>query len=183
MTATPTTPPTTFEAGTTVRFTQAPVMSAHGELSPPNGWTLTWLLRGISAVTVTASTVGTLWQVELTAALNVLAAGVYTSALRASKDGVVLPIGAPTKVTVTPDIADAAAGDLGDADERALRLLIAARDGTLTQGYLSVMVDGKQLQHFSLDQLERAIARYETKIARRRGGALSGHIGTVFVRR
>ena len=177
----PTHPPASFAAGTTVRFTQGAVTTALGDVSPAAGWSLAWHVRGVGEADATVTDDGVRWTVSLPAtATQALAAGGYTAALRASKDGDALNLDV-RRITVTPDLANAMAGDLEDPDERALRLLIAARDGTLTQGFMTVMVDGKQLMHYSLDMLDRAIARYELKIAAKGRGSF-GRVSVRFAR-
>ena len=183
-----TAPPPCLESGSTVSFRVAATTAPDGTaLSAADGWALTWVIRGAGEANAAGVPDGTGWLVTLSAvASGQLAAGVYRTVLRftqgISPSQVVHALHAQS-LQVTVNLFDAVAGDLEDSDERALRLLIAARDGTLTQGFQSVMVDGKQLMHYSLDQIDRAITRYEVKIARKRGAGLSGHIGTTFVRR
>lgn len=182
--------PTTFAAGTTVSVRLAGPLTANDGtvVTVAAGYRLLWVLRGHESVDVESVADGDGWLLTLSAIDSAdLVAGTYRAALLAERDtGPDLErheIGAACRVAVTPDLVAAIGGDLEDPDERALRLLIAARDNTLTQGFQSIMVDGKQLQHYSLDQLERAIAKYEGKIGRKQGGRVSGSIGTVFVRR
>ncbi len=182
--------PTTFPAGTTVSVRLAgPLIADDGTaVSVADGYALRWILRGAGEVNVESVPDGDAWVLTLPVAASAsLPAGTYRSVLLAQRGaGPTLErreVGGLTRVAVTPNLLDALAGELEDPDERALRLLIAARDGTLEQGFSMVMIDGKQIMHYSLDQLERAISRYQIKIGRKQGGRVSGHIGTVFVRR
>lgn len=183
-----TAPPTRFAAGSTVSFRIAATTALDGTaLAADDGWALLWVLRGAGEANAASVAAGSGWLVTLSAAASgQLGAGVYRTALRFTQGtgpAQLVHSLCGQALQVTPDLFDAVAGDLADPDERALTLLIAARDGTLAQGFQSVMVDGKQLTHYSLDQIDRAITRYEVKLARKRGGGLSGHIGITFVRR
>jgi len=182
----PTSPPTRFEAGATVTFRVAATTARDGTPLAANlGWSCRWVIRGVSEADAVGVADGSGWLVTLTASdSRALAPGQYVTGLRFAQGTgpaeVVHPVPGP-RTEVTPDLFHSVAGDLEDPDERALRLLIAARDGTLTQGFMTVMIDGKQLMHYSLDMLDRAIARYEQKIATKGRGSF-GRVSVRFTR-
>jgi hypothetical protein len=169
-----TTPPPAFEAGTTVTFTQAPITTALGVVSPADGWALEWLLRktdGSDDADITATDDGTTWTVALSpTASAALSAGSYRWALRASQG---TPVTAVTTlssgtVTVTPDLS-AAGEDVRTWEERTLAIVEAALAGTLEGETRMYMIAGRQVQTFAPAELMRLRAQLQTTIAAQRG--------------
>jgi hypothetical protein len=169
----PTTPPATFEAGTTVSFTQAPTTTALGLVSPPT-WGLVWhVVRtdGADSASVTATNDGAQWTVTLTAAASeALTAGDYRWALRATASGVVQTVASGT-LTVTPNLT-APGNDVRTWEERTIEVVEAALAGTIEGETRMYMIAGRQVQTFSPDELMRLRDRLRNTIAKqRRGGA------------
>jgi hypothetical protein len=166
----PTTPPATFEAGTTVSFTQAPVTTALGLVSPPT-WGLVWhLVRtdGTYDAAVTATDDGAQWTVTLTAAASdALTAGEYRWALRASASGVVQTVASGT-LTVAPSLT-APGVDVRTWEERTLAVVEAALAGTIEGETRMYMIAGRQVQTFSPAELMKLRAQLQTVVATQRG--------------
>lgn len=166
----PTTPPATFEAGTTVSFTTAPITTALGLVSPPT-WGLVWHVRrtdGTDDATVTATDDGAQWTVTLTAATSAgLTAGEYRWALRATASGVVQTIASGT-CTVTPDLT-AIDEDVRTWEERTLAVVEAALAGTIEGETKMYMIAGRQVQTFSPAELMKLRAQLQTIVSAQRG--------------
>lgn len=174
MSTLPTQPPTTFEAGTTVSFTVAPCTTTLGEVSPDLNWTLQWLLRGVDEADVTATAASNLWTVTLSATASAaLVAGQYTWALRATDDGVGAAQQVVTlssgRVTVTPDVLGAAAGELQSWAEKTLAVLEASLAGDMSDSVQLYMIGDQQVQKYSLNDRLRLRDRLRAEVAQARG--------------
>jgi hypothetical protein len=167
----PTQPPAQFEAGTTVRFTQLPVTSAFGDVSPAAGWSLTWLLRGPGEADALATDDGAIWTVNLSAtATRALSPGPYTWALRASAGGDVVTI-ASGRCTVTVDMAEAVAGDVQTWEERTLAVVEAALSGNLTDAVQFYMIGDQQINRIPIEKLMAIRTQLQSAVAQQRSAA------------
>lgn len=177
MSTLPTTPPTAFEAGTTVSFTQSPVTHALGEISPANGWSLVWLLRGPSSLDVDATDDGVEWTVRLDAADNDVDAGQYVSAVRATKDGAVVPLYRGS-CTVTPDVLAALEGDLQSSAATLLPKVRTAIHELVEGGAQFTMIGDRQWNAIDIDKLLRLEMRLVAQLGMEKG---AGSFGTPVV--
>ncbi len=186
MTTLPTYPPATLEAGTTVTFTQAPITTALGVVSPADGWALTWLLRktdGSDDVDVAATDDGARWTVALSATASAaLSPGSYRWALRASLSGQVTTLTSGT-CTVTPDLSEVDA-DVRTWEERTLEVVEAALAGTIEGEMKMYMIAGRQVMTYGPDELMRLRDRLQAavNIARRGGVRATLTVGAFAVR-
>lgn len=159
--------PTSFSAGTTVKYTRSlPDYPAN------DGWTLTVALRGAGAVNATVSPSGADFLVTFPATLTTgLPAGSYEWLERVTKAGETFDAAAG-QVVVTPNVAAAGAGELMSHEERALAALIARRDGRLTADQETIQVDSMAISRIPFELLERLIDKYQRIVnAQRSGGA------------
>jgi len=167
----PTQPPTQVEAGTTVRFTQAPVTTAFGDVGPATGWSLVYLLRGPGEANATATDDGVLWTVSLPATVtSTLAPGGYTWALRASAGADVVTL-AQGACTVTIDMAQAVAGDVQTWEERTLAVVEAALHGNLSDSVQSYMIGDQQVQKIPIEKLMVIRAQLQSAVAQQRSAS------------
>lgn len=181
----PTSPPASFEAGTTVSFTQVPVTTALGLVSPPT-WTLVWRLAktdGTDDAAVTATDDGARWTCTMSAAVAAgLTPGEYRWALRASASGVVQTLSTGT-LAVTPDLTVLGV-DVRTWEERTLAVVEAALTGTIEGEAKLYMIAGRQVQTFTPAELMKMRAQLQTTIAaqRRAGFGVSVIAPRAFIR-
>ena len=172
MSTLPTYPPASFEAGTTVAFTQAAASTTLGTVSPATGWSLSWLLRktdGTDEANVLATDDGTLWTVTFSAALSgALAAGECRAGRRATKALETVTL-AQSTVTVTPNLSLGGV-DVRTWEERTLEAVEAALSGTVDGALKMYMIAGRQVMTYTPDELMKLRARLQATIAAQRTG-------------
>ena len=162
--------PASFAAGTTVVYRRC-----SSDYPASDGWTLALHLRGVSALDVTATADGDDYVLTLKAsATAALTPGDYRwdelVTLGEDDDREVHSLGFGT-VTVTRDLAAAAAGDAQARDEAELAAIRALLDGRLPADVEAYQIDGVALTRVPIEQLwarERELMR---RIARRRRGS------------
>jgi len=168
----PTSPPASFAAGTTVRFTQGAVTTALGEVSPAAGWSLAWYVRGIGEADATVTSDGTRWTVSLPAtATQALAAGGYQAVLRASRSGDVLDLDV-RPVTVTVDLANAVAGELQTFAEKTLAVLEASLLGDMSDAVQFYMIGDQQVNKIPLKERIALRNQLREEVQRERSGGV-----------
>jgi hypothetical protein len=154
-----------------VRFTQGAVTTALGEVSPAAGWSLAWYVRGVSEADATVTHDGTLWTVTLSAtATQALDPGGYTAALRASRSGEVIDLDV-RPVTVTVDLANAAAGDLQTWEERTLAVVDAALSDNLTDAVQFYMIGDQQVNKIPIEKLMEIRTQLQSAVAQQRSAS------------
>ena len=178
----PMAPPPTFHAGDSVRFTVAPTMVSGVPVSVAAGWTLQWIVNGVTMVTVTATGTGAHWLVDVTPTQSIqLSAGIARWALVASLNGVVFTLGTG-QCHVRPNYRDAIDGDLRSFYERTVTVLEAAMTNTLTANMQLYMVEGQQVQRLSITQLAALHAKYVRLRDAERVGSPMGKVSVRFAR-
>jgi hypothetical protein len=163
----PTYPPTAFEAGTTVAFTQGASFTGVGEVSPAGGWSLVWHLRKIDGgaeADVPATDDGERWTVTLSAATAAtLSPGPYRWALRATQGPVLQTLSSGT-ITITPDLA-LGGEDVRTWEERTLEAVEAALSGTMEGGLKMYTIAGRQVSTMTPDELLKIRAQLQAAVS------------------
>ncbi len=153
--------PNTITAGDTVEMTLA-----YADFSAANGGTLTFALAGAVVESWTATANGTGFDVTLadteTAALLT---GLYQWRTRITEDGVTTTLDWGS-LTVAPDLADVAAGDLVSYEAKLLPIVEEALLGTIQGEHRMLMVNGRQLQTFSPKELMALRDQLKANLAR-----------------
>jgi len=140
--------PAEFSAGTTVTLLRT--MTDY----PPGTWTLTAYLAGPGVAQAVGVAEGTGHRLTFTAAVTTgLPAGVYTYVERVSADGPVVHDVLSMRVTVLPDLATAAAGDLTGWAEKTLPIVEAAIAGRLPRGMDSFSIAGRAVSKIPIVEL------------------------------
>lgn len=183
MSTLPIAPPSTFAAGDTVAFTQAPTTTALGAVSPAEGWALSWLLRktdGADSASATTTDDGTQWTVTLAATTSAtLQAGAWRWVLRATKSADVVTLSHGT-LTVTPDLG-AVGEDVRTWEEKTLAVVEGALAGTLEGELRMYMIAGRQVQTFGPEELMRLRAQLRDAVASQQRGSAFGSLAVRFV--
>lgn len=167
MSATITSLPESFPAGTTVRY-----VVSYSDY-PATDWTLKLHLGGARVLSFAATTDGTSFVVTLDAGDTAkLAAGTYRWAERVSHaDGSVYEV-ASGVVTVTPDLADATDGSSQEWLERAIAALQSHVEGRLPAGLESYQVAGRAVSKMPIRDAMALLATLEARMARMRDPSL-----------
>lgn len=160
--------PDTIVAGTTTTYT----------LSVPDypatdGWTLSLILSGPAPnkLTTTAAASGADYAVTITAAAaTALTPGLYAYAHRVTKAGVVHQV-SDGRITVAPDIANAAAGSLACWEELALVQVRAAILQHLTENKSRFQIAGRAVERPVLVELRKTEVWLCARLRAKRGGA------------
>jgi hypothetical protein len=167
----PTVAPTQFPTGSTVVFTQV-----HGDYDPGDGWVMKWALAGAGQTIVTASNTGGLWQFTLTATLNTLAAGTYTTVLYIERTSPALERYelARGTVEVQANPLAASAGNQRLTDEAELALLDTAIAARIAGDVTEYTIGDRSLKKIPLDELLSWRNTVRSRLARRRRGGAFG---------
>lgn len=152
--------PATIISGDTVAITLTV-----SEYDAPT-WALTWALAGVDVTTVASADNGAAHDLDLSAtASSALGAGLYQWSVRAS-DGTTATTVQTGVLTVIADLATMPAGEMVPWEVTQLAAVEAALSGTLSGEMRRMMIDGRQLETFGLDELwtmrstlQRAVAR------------------------
>lgn len=142
-----------------------------------DGWTLTYYLRGVGSldITATADVDGEGYSVTVAAATTAsLATGNYEFLARVSNvGGEVYTVDSGT-VEILPNAATASAGTLQSHAEKMVALLraeIQARlSGTAGTAHESYTIDNRQITKLSLPELQALLNRYLAELAREKHG-------------
>lgn len=127
--------PESFAAGSTVKYT-----SAGGDYRATDGWGRALYLAGINVLTITGVASGADFLMTIPAASSAaLASGSYHWEERASKAGEIFTV-ASGSVSVTPNLATAAAGALQSWEEKALVAIDAVLAGNITSDIESYQI-------------------------------------------
>jgi hypothetical protein len=167
--------PGTLRAGDTWEW-----KTSHGDYPASEGWTLEYEIKGVSALTWSASwvaTVGAEHTVTVPAASTAeLAEGRYEYALRYVGTGAY--VGKEYTVetgtlNVRADLEAAVEGDRQSVYEERLNVIRAVIDGRVTDDISSYTIGGRQVVKIPLQELLALEAALESKVARlKRGGAI-----------
>lgn len=161
--------PTSISAGTTVVYTRTPA-----DFKPTAGWTLALHVAGKSKLTKNATSSGDTFTITLTAADTAnLAPGVYQWQELATKAGEVYPV-AYGQVTVTPNMATAAAGDLQSWEEKALEVVEAALIASAGSDVVSYQIHGRGVTRGTRESAAAYCDWLRRRIQRRRNGGKVG---------
>jgi hypothetical protein len=137
-----------------------------------DGWTLTYYLRGVGSldITATADVDGEGYSVTEPATSTVIAAGVYEFLARVSNVGGEKYTVDSGVVEVAPNVATATPGTLQSHAEQMVPLLqaeIKARlSGTAGTGHDSYTIDNRQISKLSLTELYALLNKYRAELAR-----------------
>lgn len=170
--------PAAFSRGSTVEYTRTVT-----DYPATAGWTLSVHIAGRSKLSKNASASGSDYAVLLTAAdTAVLEAGTYTWLERVTDGTAVHDVGSGT-VTITPNVATAAAGDLRSFDEKALEAIEAALLVDMGSTTVSYQVAGRgevTMDRREAMKLRDTLAR---RVNRSRNGGRLGQTMQVSFRR
>lgn len=163
----PSTPPASFRAGDTVKFTVE-----HADYSATDGWAILYTVNGPVKKTGISVSSGTSTTVTLSAANSAaLTPGTYTWQITATKDGERYTVAAGV-VSVTPDISTATT--LQSQDEKELGYLNAEIGARAQSDHTEYVIEGRSLKREPLVELLEWRDKLRARIKRRRqGGALS----------
>lgn len=160
-------------------FTQLPATLAAGDslslrltyadYAPADGWTATLYLRGASALDVSGVAAGAAFDFTASATATApLPAGLYTVAVRVAKAAEARTVESRT-LTVTPNAATAAPGELQSRAEQMLAICRTARENILRGELKMYMIAGRQVLLHTLDDVRREEAYWQTQLAMERG--------------
>lgn len=170
--------PSSFSKGSTVTYARTVL-----DYPATSGWGLTVYIAGRSVLTKAASASGADFSITLTAADTAgLEPGVYTWLERASKGAEVYDVARGT-LSVTPDLATAAAGDLQSFDEKALAIVEAALLVDLASNTVSYQIAGRGETTTSRAEAMMLRDTLARRIARRKAGGRLGQTINVGFRR
>lgn len=174
----PSTPPSEVRAGDTVKFT---VESADYPLN--DGWTLSYTINGPVKVSGTPVVSGAVATVTVAASLTAtLTPGTYTWLLRVTKSGETFTLDSG-KLTVTPDVAAAAAGTLTSKAEQELALIEAELQARAASDHTEYAIEGRSLKREAITDLWEWRDRLRAEINRARRGGKLATMSAHFVRR
>jgi len=135
-----------------------------------DGWALQLVFNGLTQQTKTSSASGAAHAIALaTADTLALASGLYRYVVRATRSGAVHTV-RDGVTTVSPDPATTPAGDLASWAEKALIAVEAAILGAASDEMRMMMIDGRQLQKYSMDELLRLRTRLKAELTAEQGG-------------
>lgn len=135
-----------------------------------DGWSLRLVLNGQWQLTKDSTPSGTAHAIALSAADSLsLISGRYRWIVRALKDSTVTTV-RDGVLDVDADPATTPAGNLASFAERALAAIEACLLGAASDEMRMMMIDGRQLQKFSIDELLRARVRFKAEVASEQGG-------------
>ena len=144
-----------------------------------DGWTLTYYLRGVGSldITATADVDGEGYSITKAAADTAITAGVYEFLARVSNAGGEAYTVDSGAVEILPNAATATAGQLQSHAEQMVALLraeIKARlSGTAGTAHESYTIDNRQISKLALPELYALLKRYELELsAEKNGGRL-----------
>lgn len=166
----PTYEPSSFVAGDTVKWTRS-----LSDYSAADGWSLSYAIRGVAAVDIdaTVDTDGIGFAVTLTAAESAkLAAGQYQLVGYVFSDDdppEQYTVFGPVSITVLPNVADAAAGDLVEPEEKELALINAQIQTLLATDNESYSIGQRAATKRKLGELYQARGIVIARLGRKRG--------------
>lgn len=135
-----------------------------------DGWALQLVFNGLIQQTKTSTASGAAHALSLATSDTIaLGSGLYRYIVRATKDSAARTVREGV-TTVSPDPATTPAGDLASWAEKALRAVEAAILGAASDEMRMMMIDGRQLQKYSMDELLRLRARLKAEVAAEQGG-------------
>lgn len=157
--------PTILTAGDRWRWRE----SAAAAYPPAAGWTLKYRLRSAAAVIdITAQVVGAAYEIDVAPATTATYAAAeydWTAWVEKSGDRVSIATG---RVTVRPDPATIAAGDIRSHAEKVLEAIHAVIEGRASQDQESYSINGRSLSRTSLPDLLALERTYARRVARER---------------
>lgn len=155
--------PVTFAAGDSVAL-----QLAYGDYPAPT-WAGTLYLRGPSSLNVTGTATGTEHAFTISTANSVnLQPGTYTYSVRMVSGSTTTTV-EKGRLTVSPNIATAAPGELESYAEQQLAICRTARENILRGEMKLYMIGGRQVQLHSLDELQRMESYWLTQVQMERG--------------
>ena len=174
--AIPTTEPTQFVAGDTVKWTKTVA-----DYPASDEWTLKYAIRGQGVVDVVADTSGSGYAITIPAAKTAsLRPGNYEWAAWVEKDAEVYTVGSGV-IAVLPNLQTAKAGDRVSHAERTLAVLEAAIEGRLTTDMESYSIGGRAVTKLAPTELVKLRNQYTSAVWRERNpGKLGPRVATVF---
>lgn len=136
---------------------------------PAGTWSSAWYLRGPSTLNLTGSAFGTShdFAVTTTQSANLLA-GSYVYSIRMTSGATTATV-ETGRLTVTPNIATAAPGQLASYAEQQLEICRTARENILRGEMKLYMIGGRQVQLHTLDDLRREESYWQTRVDMERG--------------
>ena len=136
---------------------------------PAGTWSSAWYLRGPSTLNLTGSAFGVSHDFAITATQSAnLLEGSYVYSLRMSSGATTTTV-ETGRLTVTPNIATAAPGQLASYAEQQLAICRTAREN-ITRGEMKLyMIGGRQVQLHTLDDLRREESYWQTRVDMERG--------------
>lgn len=170
--------PTSFAAGTTVRYTRG-----YSDYPANAGWTATLLLAGASLVSAPATASGLNFVYLLTAAQTApLAAGNYqwreVVFNAGTGDKFVADFGV---VQVLPNIESAGAGDMQTWEEKTLAVVEAALEGRLASDMESYQIAGRAVVKIPAHELMKLRNDLRRAVnAQQRPGTIGPHVRVTF---
>jgi hypothetical protein len=174
--------PTRIVAGDTVKWTKS-----LGDFPPSEGWTLKYSFRGQSSHDVTASVVGSEYQVAITPAQSVtLEPGKYTLAGYVEGSGSFA--GEQHEVyrdvlVVEPSVEDAMPVELQTQAEKNLAAIEAVIAGRVTHDIESYAIAGRQVTKIPIGELLKLRNHFAAQVRRERNpGRFGRNVGVEFAR-
>lgn len=154
--------PIEFPGGTTVAYRKS-----FADHPASAGWAMSLFLAGASVLEVPAEADGDAFVTTITASLtsNPFVAGMYEWSEQVSKDGEVYQV-ASGKVTITPNLAEAAPGDRQSYLERSIPILEAHLEGRHAAGMDSYVVAGRQVNKIPMKEAQQLLTFYRSELAR-----------------
>lgn len=178
----PSTEPTVFTAGDTVKWTKA-----FADYPPSESWTLTYYFRGVSALdkAATGAPTDAVYSVTLAAAdTAILKAGRYSWVAIVTKAGERYVAGRGV-LTVLADVATADAGDLQTHAEKMLALIEQELYNRVSnqRSIETYQIDGRAISKIPIGDLKRLRGQYRGELAGLRNpGKFGVPVGAVFGR-
>jgi hypothetical protein len=165
----PTTEPDAIAAGNTAKWT-----ISLADYPPADGWALTYYLRGPSKLDV-AATPGTVDYAVVIGATSTqaLKPGAYRWEAKVAKSGEVFTARSGI-LTVTPNVATAAAGELLTHAERTLAVIEAKLEGRLEVDMETYQIGDRAVSKIPIAQLHALLGKYRAMVQRERNPGTLG---------
>lgn len=135
-----------------------------------DGWSFVLAFNGATPLSKSSTPDGAAHAIALSTTDTLsLASGLHRFVLRAVRpgEGYTRQSGV---VEIRPDPVTASAGELASWAERALSAVEAAILGAASDEMRMMMIDGRQLQKYSMDELMRLRSRLKAEVAAEQGG-------------
>lgn len=153
--------PTSFTGGTTIEYSKSV-----SDYPASDGWTLTLYLAGVDVKEIEAEADGDAYVVTIAASVTAapFRAGVYEYLERVEKAGVVHEVSSGM-VEITPNIAEAAAGDRQSYLERSIIVLRQYIEHQLEAGNQSYAIAGRAVTKIPIAEAIKILHSYEAELA------------------